>query len=64
MKTKNYINTAFLMVALVFGFAACSYDNELQPPKKSTGLIVEDENSTGRFITQPDVLPVARVSIK
>ena len=34
MKSKLNFTQAFLIVALVFGFASCAYDEELQPPKR------------------------------
>ena len=61
MKPKNYINTAFVMVALVFGFSSCAYDSELQPPKHTTGVTLPDDNGTGKtapIVTQPTITPV------
>jgi hypothetical protein len=52
MKPKISFSSAFLFVALVFGFASCSYDDELRPPQRLVKEVaVDNPGTTGKPAT-------------
>ena len=52
MKPTINFSRAFLFVALVFGFASCSYDDELQPPRRLVEAgAVDNPDHSGKSAT-------------
>ena len=53
MKTNPQFTRACIIVSLVFGFAACNYDSELQPPKRVLENNRSQLNSVTGHISDP-----------